>query len=495
MNTFMGVRIPSVTKITFLVLGIFVFSLAQAQNSQAQTPKGSRSVPAGGGDVYLTAEEWLELNPPPASASTPAAKKAATEPSADLTDPEIQKELEKAVDAFNASQFAVTLDVLKSLFAKHPEIVPPRIVLAQWFARSNLGTAVRTNLEMGTEEVPADPEAFLLLAEISLKEGGLTAAEALLTQAAAKLKAYNANPTRKQNLSSSLRRVTTDLYEARERWPRMEESINQQIEADGTTAELLRKKGVAIFQQKKDADAKKVFVEADRLEANLESKGLPADAVMSQLYVLRGDRESARKSLEAALAANPASREVLILSIQMRINDDKLEEAKPLAEKLMKDNPALPSARELLATVALYLEDYSAAEKLFEELLLASPMETKHANGLALALCEQDSLEKMQRALAYAVENVRKDQNNSEYLGTLGWVLYKADQLDQAADALKQSAASGQINAATAYYFARLAVKTGKSEEAKLLLNAALSGGSQFAKRRDAVKLLDELSK
>jgi tetratricopeptide (TPR) repeat protein len=141
------------------------------------------------------------------------------------------------------------------------------------------------------------------------------------------------------------------------------------------------------------------------------------------------------------------------------------------------------------------LNDYSTAEKLFEELLLASPLETQNANGLALALCEQDSPETLRRALAYASEIVQKDQSNSEYLGTLGWVLYKANQLEQSANALKQSAAAGQINAATAYYFARLAVKTGKVEEAKQLLGAALQGESPFAKRRDAVLLLKELSK
>jgi predicted Zn-dependent protease len=275
----------------------------------------------------------------------------------------------------------------------------------------------------------------------------------------------------------------------------MEESINRQIEADGRTPELLRKKGVALFQQKKDDDAKKIFVEADRLETEPEKKGLPADAAMSQLYLLREDKDNARKSLETALTAHPNSKEVLVLSIQMKINDDKLEEAKPLAEKLLADDPASSSAKRLCATVALYLENYPAAEKLFEELLLASPLESQNANGLALALCEQDSPEKLRRALAYAADNVQKDQNNSEYLGTLGWVLYKANQLEQAANALKQSAASGQINAATAYYFARIAVKTGKTEEAKQLLNAAVKGGNQFAKRRDAVRLLNELSK
>ena len=425
----------------------------------------------------------------------PPPSEAAIAPSADLNDPEILKELEKAVETFNASQFPETLEILKALYGKHHEIVPPRIILAQWFAQSNLGTAVRANLEMGTEEVPDDPEAFLLLAEISLRQGSLTAAEALLHQATAKLNAYTANPTRKKNLSSSYRRVMTDLYEARQRWQQMEEVIDQQMKADGPTPELLRKKGVALFQQEKDADARTVCVEADRLEATSDTKGLPADAVMSQLYLLRGDKDNARKSLESALSANPSSREVIVLSVQMRINDDKLEEAKPLADKLLADDPASPSAKKLCATVALYLNDYPKAEKLFEELLLASPLETQHANGLALALCEQDSQEKLRRALAYAAENVQKDQNNSEYLGTLGWVLYKANQLEQAANALKQSAASGQINAATAYYFARVAVKTGKVEEAKQLLEASLRGSNQFAKRRDAVRLLNELSR
>ena len=430
----------------------------------------------------------------PAQTSS-ARQPASPAPASDSTNPEIQAELEKAVVAFNASQFTEAASVLNALYAKFPELVPPRIILAQWFAQSNLGNAVRANLELGTEEVPNDPEAFLLLAEISLKQGSMTAAEALLQLAATKINAYTVNPARKTNLLRSLYRVTTDLNEARQRWTQMETSIDRQIESEGRTAELLRKKGVALFQQKKEEEAKKLFTEADRLDVNAEQRGLPADAVMSQLYLLRGERDNARKSLEAALSAQPNSKEVLVLSIQMKINDDKLEEAKPLAQKLLADDPDSPNAKRLCATVALYLEDYLTAEKLFEELLLASPLETQYANGLALALCEQDSPEKLRRALAYASDNVQKDQNNSEYFGTLGWVLYKSNQVEQSANVLKQSAASGQINAATAYYLARLAIKTGKTEEAKQLLNAALQGVNPFAKRRDAVKLLDALSR
>jgi tetratricopeptide (TPR) repeat protein len=414
---------------------------------------------------------------------------------------EVKAGLEKAAAAFNASKFPDALDLLKTLYAEHPDIMPPRIVLAQWFAQANLGDAVRANLEMGTEENPNDPEAYLLLGEIALRQRNLTAAELLLKQAAEKIKAYSVNANRKKLLSGSLLRVFADLYEARQRWANMEACLDERMQIDGQNATLLRQKGVAVFQQKRDEDAKKLFLLADQLEQQANSKstqtqkGLPADAAMSQLYLIRGDHENAKKSLETALAAYPNSKEVLALSIQMRVNEDKLEEAKPLAEKLLADDPTSASAKRLCATVALYLQDYSKAEKLFQELLLESPTDSQAANGLALTLCEQDSPEKLKRALEYAADNVRKNQNNSEFWGTLGWIQYKLNQLEQAANALKQSAATGQINAATAYYLARLAVKTGKNDEAKQLLNAALQGNNQFAKRREAVKLLNELAK
>jgi len=432
---------------------------------------------------------------PAAQQAQPAQPAPVTDPAAGTTNPEIQADLEKAVAAFNASQFADALEILKSLYAKHPELVPPRIVLAQWFAQANLGNAVRANLEMGTEEVPSDPEAFLLLAEIALRQGSFTAAEVLLSQAATRVNAYTANPTRKDNLARSVRRVMTDLYEARQRWKPMEENLDRQIAAEGRTSALLRKKGIAIFQQERDNEAKPFLQEADRLDAASNTPGLPADAVMSQLYTLRGDRDNARKSLAAALAAHPNSKEVLALSIQMNVGDNKLEEAKTLADKLLAEEPTSHPFKRLRATIALYLDDYATAEKLFEELMLADPLETQNTNGLALALCEQNSPDKLRRALAYAAENVQKNQDNSEYLGTLGWVLYKAGNTEQAAEVLRQSAASGQINAASAYYFARLAVQTGKTAEARQLLTAALQSGTPFAKRREAVKLLEELSK
>jgi Tfp pilus assembly protein PilF len=470
---------------THSVLQVGIFLLASfitcvgISLSQEIPPYDGVAVPANNNNKATTT---IPMQPPNADATT---------------NPVIKAELEKAVAAFNNSKRHEALDILNALYKSHPEIAPPRVVMAQMFAQAKLGEAVRANLEFGTEETPTDPEAYLLLGEIALRQGHLTAAELLLKRADETVRNYAANPTRKKNLQSSLLRVLSDLFEARQRWTQMEQCVDEQIKLDGQNSTFLRRKGIAIFRQNRDNDAKQFFLQADQLDrANKETgqKGLPADAAMSQLYLARGDRDNARSSLENALNTYPDSKEILALAVQMRVSDDKLEEAKPLAETLLSKDPASPAAKRSRAIVGLYLQEYALAEKLFQELLLESPSDSQAQNGLALALCEQGSPDKLKRALEYATDNVRKNQNNSEFWGTLGWVQYKANLIEEAARSLRQSISTGQINAATAFYHARLALKANKIDEAKQFLTLALQGNNQFAKRREAVDLLKQLS-
>jgi Tfp pilus assembly protein PilF len=416
-----------------------------------------------------------------------------------VTDPAVKAELEKAVTAFKESKFADAHDILKTLYNGHAEIMPPRIVMANMFAQAKLGDAVLVNLELATEETPNDPEAYLLLGEIALKQRHLTAAELLLKDAHKKIDAYSANQVRRKNLTNSLYRVLADLYETRQRWKQMEQCINSQIEFDeqnGQNANLLRRKGIAVFRQNRDAEAKQLLLQADQLDTTKEpaQKGLPADAIMSQLYLTRNDKDNARKSLEAAFRVYPKSKEILALSVRMKISDDQLEEAIPLAQQLLDEDPTSAAAKRLRATVALYAQDYVLAEKLFQDLLLESPTDTQAQNGLALALCEQNSQDKQKRALEYAADNVRKHQSSSEFWGTLGWVQFKVNLTDDAAKSLQQSVASGSMNADTAYYLAQLHVKSNRTNDAKQLLELALKGNNQFPKRREAANLLKELS-
>jgi tetratricopeptide (TPR) repeat protein len=426
----------------------------------------------------------------------PVAITAQTTPAVSV-DPAIEAGIQQAVESFNKSDFSGAFAQLQELYAKFPNIAPPRIILAEWYAQSNLGEAVRASLEMATDETPNDPEAYVLLGEILLHQRYLTAADLLLQTAKAKLAAYNANPERKKMIQSAWNHNAIMLAEVRGRWETMLTLLDEVGKQDGETPMQLRQKGIALFQLKKDTEAYEQFRKADTLakDAAEPDTGLPAEAAMAQLYQMRGDKKNAQKYLAAALQKYPKSREVVVLSIQSRINEDQLEDARKLAETLLLENPDWQPAKRLLATVTLYLGDYAGAEKLFQELILDSPNDEQVMNGLALVQCEQDDPQKLQRALEYARENVRKNQQEADYWATLGWVLYKANQWEASEQALQQAAATGRVNAATAYYLSRLAMQSGRIAEAVQFLEAALDTPAPFAKRRDAVRLLNELKK
>ena len=214
---------------------------------------------------------------------------------------------------------------------------------------------------------------------------------------------------------------------------------------------------------------------------------------MAQLYATRGDKEKTKASLDAALKANPKSTKVLLLSISSALSENELDSAWNLVQRLYKEDKSA-DVLKTYGKVALFRSDFKSAEAAFQEAVRQNPLDTDASGGLALALCEQGDPDKCKRALQYAASNIQKQSNNRDFLATLGWTLYKAGQTDEAVKVLQQSIADGQINAASAYYFAVILHEKGQDDVAKQLLTAAVSTTPPVAKRGDAEKLLAELN-
>ncbi|MDR1291032.1 MAG: tetratricopeptide repeat protein [Planctomycetaceae bacterium] len=482
------------------------FKIREAEHGSA----ASRSVWSGakpvaytgfGICVVLMLLTFASCNKSPQSSTTKEPQIVTTDP---RTLPEVEADWKKAIDAFNKSDINGAKNILADLYKRHPALPPPGINLAIFFAQTKNGNIIKPVLDMTTNETPDDPEAYILLGEIALQQRELTVANLLLKEGEAKLAKYVVYPQRKKNLTSSLLRIQSLLAEIRGKWELYEQLADKRIAHDGELPMLLRQKGIALFQLKKESEAAALFVRADKIKTtdekqNNAEQGLPAEAMLSRLYLARGDKENAKKYLADALSKHPNSRDVMLLSIQSRLNDNKPEEAKELADKLAKDFPDFEPATRILATIALYLSDYPTAENLFQKLIVISPSDGQAVNGLALALCEQNDPKKLQRAFEYAGDNVNKNQQNTEYWGTLGWILFKRNQFEETKRALQRSVASGQVVSSTnAYYFANLEKQNGSAtskEEAKRLLTEALKNTAPFAKRREAEKLLEELQK
>ena len=478
---------PSVSRASFallLALGLAV----DAPSAFAQTSK-PRAVASANQSAPRTVAKV---------AQTPSARPTQTLPNAPAADapklsPAEEAKYQEALQHFNSQNLAKALASLQELAASNPAATPPRLILARWFAELKNPKAVRTSLELATEESPNDPEAFLSLAEISLLEGSLTAAELLTVQGRRVLEQYSANPTRKQNLTRKALTLQLAYSNARRRWANAQEAILALIKLDGETAELDRALGRVLFQQNQEDKAREMFVRADKLTpADAASTTLPADALLSQLYAERGDLVNAKKYLDAALKASPKSVPTLVLSISTALEENDLETAWTRARQLYANDKSA-DVLKIYGKVALFRSDYPQAEGAFQEVVRQNPLDAEAVAGLALALCEQDDVEKRKRAVQYATSNVQKQANNRDYLATLGWTLYRSGDADAAIQVLQQSVADGQINAAAAYYFAVALVEKGQTEAAKQLLNAALATKPPFAKRAAAAALAKQL--
>ena len=419
--------------------------------------------------------------------ATPAPQGAAAP-----NDPALQAELQKAVDFFNKSDIPKALEVLNALYKARPNIMPPRLVMAQWFAQANVPNAVRASLEMATHETPNDPEAYILLGEIALRQRELTAAEVLFEKADTLLPKYTVNEERKKNMTIALYRNQATLYEMRGRWADMQRVVINLLNTAEQKPDMYRQLAVAYFQQGDDAKAKQYLENATKLPGG--DVGMPVDGIMSRLYLMKGEIDKSKAALQEAINKNPTSPEVLALAVTQKLNDHDIQGAMAFAEHLVKAKPNDNETKRILATVSLYQENFAQAEKLFQEIVVASPMDAAAINGLALALCEQNDPEKLRRAMENAGNNVQKDQKNIEFLGTLGWILIKSNRMDDALKVLQQAAAGGQINSATAYYLAELSARNNNFVQAKSLLEAALRNTQPFFKRNAAQKLLQEVT-
>ena len=479
---------PSVPRASFALLLALGFAVdaspAFAQTSQPRAAaSANKSAPKSA--VKVAQAPSAQPAPPPKTAPVADAPKLS---------PAEEAKYQEALQRFNSQDLTGALAALQELAASNPAATPPRLILARWFAELQNPKAVRTSLELATEESPNDPEAFLSPAEISLLEGSLTAAELLTQQGRRVLAQYDANPTRKQNLTRKALTLQLAYSNARRRWTSAQEAILALIKLDGETAELDRALGRTLFQQNQEDKAREMFVRADKLTpADAVSTTLPADALLSQLYAERGDLANAKKYLEAALKASPKSVSTLVLSISTALEENDLETAWTRARQLY-GNDKSADVLKIYGKVALFRSDYPQAEAAFQEVVRQNPLDAEAVAGLALALCEQDDAEKRKRAVQYATSNVQKQANNRDYLATLGWTLYRSGDADAAIQVLQQSVADGQINAAAAYYFAVALVEKGQTQAAQQLLNAALATKPPFAKRVAAAALAKQLA-
>ncbi len=148
------------------------------------------------------------------------------------------------------------------------------------------------------------------------------------------------------------------------------------------------------------------------------------------------------------------------------------------------------TGRKLRGYVALWQKKWSDAEKYFEEVIFEHRDDLAAKNNIALALVEQDDPAKKQRAMVFAEGNYRDNNQNAEFMSTLGWVYFRLGRFDQADTSLALAMkVGGRNNPDTATYWAHCLDHRGRRWEAKEILDSVLKRDRHFSMRPQAQEL------
>ena len=400
-------------------------------------------------------------------------------------------DLDKALETFKAGRFDESFEQLKTACVAHPQLPPPRVILAGWFVQAERGKEARSTLERFVAEDPKHPDGYLLNATFAFADGRTT--EAILNCQAALQ--FAADPRwvaeARQRFVREARLGLAASFERRGDWPSVKEQLLGLLNDDPKNGLLRQRLAAATFQTGKPeeafADLRKAYQDDPAVE--------PPELRIAQLWLAKGERDKAEDWLKKAVAAhgsNPKAHRAYAGFL--------LDEGKPDAARLYLDAATKldPKARDTAAVQALLLrhrKDYGAAEAAFEQLHKDAPGDPFALGNLALVLVESADERKRKRGVELAESLVKQNSRAADAYAVLGYCYFKTGRIDDADKALGTAASAGPVALDTAYYLALVLNEKKKYAEAHKILNEAVNAHGPFVYRPEARLFLADLAK
>jgi cellulose synthase operon protein C len=401
-------------------------------------------------------------------------------------------EVTDAMARFKEGKFDEAVKLLQEATKKDSDMPPAQVIMAQWFAQVNIPARMRDAFEQAVMEDPADPEAYVIMGDLALRERRVAEAEMLYQKSAELVAKFDKSPKRKDLLQPRIFSGLTTVAEARRNWAGAQKQLDAWLKVDPKSASAMQRLAWSLFQQKDPSGALDKLKEAAKVDAEI----LTPQARLAEFYEKSGDHDNAKKWMAEAVKVAPKDLKTRLTAANWALETGQLEQAETEATAAMQIDPKSLDAKNLSGVIALFRKDYPAAERFFEAAHVQSPRSFAASNNLALALIEEKDEAKKRRALEYAANNAQQYPKNAEANSTYGWVLYKLGRLDEAQKAFEAVVNSGgAMSPDTAYYIARFSIDRGRSDQARQWLENALKSTGPFAARQEAEDLLKELKK
>ena len=402
------------------------------------------------------------------------------------------------------------VDVLEHLDQTYPDAPLIKYQLASAYLRNNSPNQAKMAFEQAISINPNFDDAILRLAEINLRSGhGEMAIEPIT------------NLLRKRPDLRSAAFLLAAVYGTLDRFDDAEAVIRNQVRLAPQDPQPHTALGLIFRQAKRNDEARQAFekaaelapdnlwlvdqlVELDLLDKHFDSArqrihrqfqktpDLPAaHCLEAKVLIAEGKWDLAAAELKKTLQLDPNFSTAYDLLVQTYIATNKLSEA---ASQLQAENSKDPNNASVLLTLALVYErmqNFPQARDAYEKVLLINPNFVPALNNLAYLQAER--LNELDKAYELARRARDLQGDNPAIADTLGWILSKRGDYQQALTILQDSAEKLPDNPEIQFHLGMTAYEMGQTDIAKVALKKAAAAPNDFPGKDESKRRLSLL--
>ena len=399
------------------------------------------------------------------------------------------------------------VEVLERLDRNYPGTPLIKYQLARAYLKNNNMNQAKVVLDQAISTNPNYADAILLLAETNLRSGHSEAVIEPLTRL------LKRNP--------ELRRAALLLAAAYGSLDRFDDAavvIGEQARLAPEDPQAQMALGLTLRQARRNDEARQAFEKVAELapdnlwpidqlvELDLSDKHFDAarqrirrqfqktpDAPAAHFFegkILAAERkwDSAEAELQKTLQLDSNFSSAYDLLVQTYLAANKLPQAVTQLRAELSKNPNNASAVMTLALVYERMQDYPKARDAYEKLLSINPDLVPALNNLAYLYTER--LNDLNKAYDLA-RKARDLQGQDASVGdTLGWVLYKRGDYQQALPILQESAQKAGDNPEIQFHLGMTAYMMGQTDLAKGALRKAAGAAKDFPGKDESKRRL-----
>jgi tetratricopeptide (TPR) repeat protein len=402
------------------------------------------------------------------------------------------------------------LDVVERLDQTYPDTPLIKYQLARAYLKNNNMNQAKLVLDQAISTNSDYADAILLLAETNLRSGHSEAVIEPLTRL------LKRNP--------ELRRAALLLAAAYGSLDRFDDAavvIGEQARLAPEDPQAHMALGLTLRQARRNDEARQAFEKVAELapdnlwpidqlvELDLSDKHFDAarqrirrqfqktpDAPAAHFFegkiqAAEGKWDSAEAELQKTLQLDSNFSSAYDLLVQAYLAANKLPQAVTQLRAELSKNPNNSSAVMTLALAYERMKDYPKARDAYEKLLSINPDLVPALNNLAYLYTER--LNDLNKAYDLA-RKARDLQGQDASVGdTLGWVLYKRGDYQQALTILQESAEKLPGNPEIQFHLGMTAYMMGQTDLAKVALQKAANAGKDFEGKDESKRRLASL--